>query len=541
MLTRCWPCRCDYWKVCLAKGGGSGSVTGRQGRGSTTRDSVARGWHCKIDVLPVLPGAGAGRANHTGAAGTSVLCAVKDGVVHKWNYTMGTPLDQMPVARLPTGTRSAPSELAVWLQDNPIPVIDALWTSTGALGPEAACVQAKCHPSMHRAAACATRVLPALSPQGLHAAAAPPLAHAHAHARSPAPAPLAPPPPDEVLQAPEDALPAPTPELANRRRRRVAAPPPPARPNLLVLLLDPISDPHFSRALPQTEVLLGKLGFVRYSNYSVVGFNSGPNQVALYAGQELEGRGAVRRVTERQMWLWDQLRRTGYQTLKAEDNCVKNSNMVQSMLPNVTHGTQLHELFCYEHVRPGCLGGKRGAEHLLDYASHFIHHSQEVARSPWASFLHFTDSHEDSMALAGVLDKPLSRFLLKATQLQNNTVILVMSDHGMHYGPYYQTYHGQREHRNPLLRMWFPKAVCGTGEGCSAFAHNVLANKDAVVTPFDVHATLQDLLGLEPHPGSKGRGASLVRTVIPASRSCEQVNCAFSHISLLLFGGFSYK
>ena len=43
-----------------------------------------------------------------------------------------------------------------------------------------------------------------------------------------------------------------------------------ARPNVLLLLIDPISRAHFHRALPRTAALLRR-SFVRFDNYSVVG------------------------------------------------------------------------------------------------------------------------------------------------------------------------------------------------------------------------------------------------------------------------------
>ena len=112
-------------------------------------------------------------------------------------------------------------------------------------------------------------------------------------------------------------------------------------PNLLMIMIDPISRPLFDQLLPRTGALLRELNFTSFSRYTVVGDNSGPNQAALYSGQALSGgRGDISSSGRgRFRWIWDRLRqsRAGYATFKAEDGCQKNSNMIQSIRPTVTH------------------------------------------------------------------------------------------------------------------------------------------------------------------------------------------------------------
>ena len=61
-------------------------------------------------------------------------------------------------------------------------------------------------------------------------------------------------------------------------------------PNLLVLLIDPISRPLFQKALRKTKQLLDQMGFISCGNYTAVGENSGPNLAALCAGRALPSR-----------------------------------------------------------------------------------------------------------------------------------------------------------------------------------------------------------------------------------------------------------
>jgi hypothetical protein len=98
------------------------------------------------------------------------------------------------------------------------------------------------------------------------------------------------------------------------------------KPNLLVVLIDPLSRQQLARSLSNTWALMDLMGFVDFPKYTAVGKNSGPNQAALYSGLPLDGRDIKSSIgTTERIWLWDRLRDAGYVTMKAEDSCVSNS------------------------------------------------------------------------------------------------------------------------------------------------------------------------------------------------------------------------
>ena len=106
--------------------------------------------------------------------------------------------------------------------------------------------------------------------------------------------------------------------------------------------------------------------------------------------------------------------------------CLKG-NMVQSIDPQTHHGKQLHEMFCYSYDRPNCLGSKLAAEHLVDYTLKFI--EKYDRNKPWAAFVSFIDSHEDTSTLITYLDNLFVKFLQQVIATQD-TMILFLSDHG---------------------------------------------------------------------------------------------------------------
>lgn len=90
-------------------------------------------------------------------------------------------------------------------------------------------------------------------------------------------------------------------------------------PNILLILIDPISRPHFHRSMPKTARALKDLGFVHFGNYTAIGPNSGKNQAGLYSGMPLANRDGIKKDTEGGKWLWDRLRANGFITLKTEN------------------------------------------------------------------------------------------------------------------------------------------------------------------------------------------------------------------------------
>ncbi len=90
-------------------------------------------------------------------------------------------------------------------------------------------------------------------------------------------------------------------------------------PNILLIMIDPISRSHFHRSMPKTAKALNKQSFIHFGNYTAIGPNSGKNQAALYSGMLLASRDGIKKDTEGGKWLWDRLRDNGFVTLKTEN------------------------------------------------------------------------------------------------------------------------------------------------------------------------------------------------------------------------------
>ena len=301
------------------------------------------------------------------------------------------------------------------------------------------------------------------------------------------------------------------PELMQQKRNKQA-------PNILSILIDPISREQFRQKLPRTSQLLKNLNFAIFQRHTVVGGNSGPNQAAIFSGKPLSnGRNGINassshgynKMKQKSKWIWDDLRENGYVTFKAEDGCILNSNMIQSLQPNVTHGSALHEMFCFAFERPNCLGDKLAASYLLNAADQFI--SAYSGDTPWAAFLSFTDSHEDSMSLIQLLDDLLFDFISKIEV--SNTLVIVQSDHGLHYGPYFQSAIGERERSQPVLSLRLPNSL-------DHYKVNLESNTNSWTSPFDVYETIKDVASIS-YKDSRSIGSSLTKGLPKDRQKCS--------------------
>ena len=100
-----------------------------------------------------------------------------------------------------------------------------------------------------------------------------------------------------------------------------------------------------------------------------------------------------------------------------------------------------------------------------------------------------------------------------------NTVVTILSDHGLRDGPHMESHQGQFEHRNPVLQFVVPKWVLQRHPKLRRALH---INPRRVVSPWDIHLTLKHLTTF-PWPAPAVVARPLSRSLlepIPANRTC---------------------
>ena len=188
-------------------------------------------------------------------------------------------------------------------------------------------------------------------------------------------------------------------------------------PDLLVLDLGVLSRPHLVRDMPRTAAALDARGFVdflRYASLGDAGDGAAPGRAALLGDGAATG-------------LWAELRAGGYTTFAARDACPDG----RPALPDADYGAALRAACCSDGDGdpPHYLWGTAAARLLLSHYEQFARAYGPGGgrpRVPTASLLVFVDADEDSLALAALLDAPLSS-LLGGIEMHGTAVVLLSS------------------------------------------------------------------------------------------------------------------
>lgn len=167
-----------------------------------------------------------------------------------------------------------------------------------------------------------------------------------------------------------------------------------------------------------------------------------------------------------------------------------------------------------------CVGSRPRHQVMLDYTKDFVEKYKNTKPNFIFSF-HAELSH-DSINLIGVADDDITNWMksLRTSGLLNNTVLIMMSDHGNRFAEIRNTLQGKLEERLPFFSFVFPEwfKLKYSGE-----YNNFQTNLNRLTTPFDVHETLQDILHIQMKGVIKkpahARAISLFNR-IPEHRTC---------------------
>ncbi|ESO93704.1 hypothetical protein LOTGIDRAFT_153160 [Lottia gigantea] len=303
--------------------------------------------------------------------------------------------------------------------------------------------------------------------------------------------------------------------------------------NVVMIGIDSLSRLNHMRSMPKArDYLLNNLSAIELKGYTKVADNTFVNVVPLTTGRFLEelpwNETLSREPFDKYNFIWKNFNNNGYPTLYAED------------APNIATFNYLKFGFLkppsLHYYRPfakamedessvwnsghHCVHDRPETTILLDYVHNFM---RKYRNQPHFSYSFNSRLTHDAMKDALRADDPYVAWLKSVHYegLLNNTVLIFFSDHGLRFGAFRKTYVGKLEERLPMMYFVFPKWFLKKYPTISA---NLQINKNRLTSPFDIYATLKNILYFNGTSNAKvdpkQRGISLFN-IIPESRTCE--------------------
>jgi len=278
--------------------------------------------------------------------------------------------------------------------------------------------------------------------------------------------------------------------------------------NVLILGIDAVSKMNFVRQLPNTyKYIIEDLKGIDMQGYNKVGDNTFPNLVPVLSGLSEEELKETcwpnsNSVFDGCPFIWNIFKGKGFTTGYGEDSANIGLFNYQKLgfheeptdfylqTFNIAAESAIgHEkrLNCKL-----CIGKRLNIQVLLDIVKKFAFSLKDIKSF---GFFWETSLSHDFLNLPRYGDASYVTLLkeLKSGNILNDTVLIMLSDHGIRWGGIRYTYQGYLEERLPFLFFVFPDWFA---EKYSKAAMNIKQNRGRLTTPFDLHETLRDLSDL---------------------------------------------
>ena len=330
------------------------------------------------------------------------------------------------------------------------------------------------------------------------------------------------------------------------RRNLVELPARATRLNVLMFGFDSVSRMTWQRNLPKSHAFfVGELGATVLEGYNVVGDGTPQALLPILTGRTEPELPEARRgfagaaTVDNHPWIWKRMTAVGYVTQWGEQSPHMGTftyRMLGFRDAPVDHYMRTYYMAAeplYGNHRPYCVGSRPRHRVMLDAARDFM---DAYVSLPKFSFVFHSEYTHSGYSQQRHADDDLRDFLryLNASGHLDDTLLILMSDHGARFQKVRRTEQGKYEERMPYFGVRLPPAF---SRRHPAVARNLATNARRLTTPFDVHATFEDVIHFdeselaaaaattaEPSGDRKlPRGISLFRE-IPSWRTCADAD-----------------
>ncbi|RWS14514.1 hypothetical protein B4U79_12142, partial [Dinothrombium tinctorium] len=315
--------------------------------------------------------------------------------------------------------------------------------------------------------------------------------------------------------------------------------------NVFMFGFDSVSRAHFIRQMPQTyKHLVKQLNATVLQSYNIVGDGTPQALIPILTGStEVELPLTRKRFPNAQFvnvypFIWNDYTNQGYVTSYVEDgpNFGTFSYRLRGFDAKPTdhfgRPFYIEAQKQYKRHKPYCLGSQPRVRIMLDWSRQLFDVYPDIPK--FAFGFHSEYSHDDFNLLQQA-DIETKQWLerLQNDGILENTILIVMSDHGNRFSTIRETQQGKQEERLPFFSFVLPKWF--EAKFPNAVRNLRINGKDRLTTPFDLYATFLTILNLFNNgqdvssQSSFANARRLPRSIslfeeIPMSRTCEDAD-----------------
>ena len=300
--------------------------------------------------------------------------------------------------------------------------------------------------------------------------------------------------------------------------------------NILMFGFDSTSRMTWMRNLPKShEYFTENLGGHVLEGYNIVGDGTPQALLPILCGKNEPELPEARRGhagagnVDGHPWIWRDLRDIGYVTQWGEDSSSFGTftyRMLGFKHQPVDHYMRPFYIKAERHYaqhRPYCLGSLPRHTNMLNWINDFY---KMYDKKPKFSFVFHAEFTHGGYSEVRVVDDDLVQFLrtMEHEGHLNNTILILMADHGARFQSVRQTVQGKYEERMPYFGFRFPSWFKSKYPDAM---RNFRTNIGRLTTPYDIHETFMDVIHYKGSRKGKvtERGISLFNE-IPAERTC---------------------
>ncbi|XP_044756231.1 uncharacterized protein LOC123314893 [Coccinella septempunctata] len=275
--------------------------------------------------------------------------------------------------------------------------------------------------------------------------------------------------------------------------------------NVLIIGIDGISRINFHRQMKKSAGTLKNLGFQEFLGYNKIADNTYPNLIAVLTGDDektiLETCRRSERYYDNCSFIWDNFKNNKYVTSFSEDSAwmgIFNYQKYGFKKQPTDYMWGFFDRISEDLLGNSkdmnviqCIGAREGYKMILQYIKDFVHKMNHW-KLPYFFFSWSSSLSHDYVNKPRIGDQVYSDLFqgMYDRGFFENTVVIVMSDHGIRFGSFRETYQGRIEERLPFLFVRLPLEF---RERYPSATSNLRTNLRRLTTPFDLHETLEDL------------------------------------------------